>query len=127
MSTTPGSTAAPIAAVPAPPTQLEAAAAESNEEKPGILTVLGRDFKLMKKLSLGASVDLDTAQRNEDIGGILNATSRLLVKDDRERFLEFMLADGDDEEDTVDLDLFLEALGRAIEGVAGRPTQAAKS
>ena len=123
MSTTPGTQAAPIAAVP-PATQLEVAA---KENEPKTVEVLGRSFRLMTKLSLGASVQLDKAQRDEDIEGILNATSRLLVPDDRDGFLEFMLADGETEDETVDLDVFLEALGKAIEGVSGRPTPRVES
>ena len=126
MTSQPDSHAASITvqSVPDARTQFEVAA---QEDQPKHVTVLGQSFQLTKKLSLGASVDLDRAQREEDIGGIVDATARLIVKSDRERFKEFMLSDGDDDGDTVDLDTFLEALGAAIEGVAGRPTQPAKS
>lgn len=109
----------PQVAISAVPTQLEAAAADSTIKN---VTVLGKSFSLMSKLSLGASVDLDKAQREEDIGGIVHAASRLIVQEQREDFLKVML-----ENDNIDLDMFLDVMSDAMASVAGRPTPSAGS
>lgn len=115
------------AVVPAEPvTQLQAAASESKDESK-VLTILGHSFRLMPKIGLGAMSDLDASQRTGEIKAMIDAAAKLIVKADRERFIEFMMDEPDDPDQMVDLDIFLEAIDTAVAQVVGRPTNSAGS
>jgi hypothetical protein len=86
------------------------------------VTVLSHSFRLIPKLSLLGFTELDTAQREADLSKIVAAAAKLIHKADRDRFLEVVLSEPDDEADVIDLDTFLDALEKAVERVIGRPT-----
>jgi hypothetical protein len=109
---------------PIPASQLSAAAQEGETK---LLTLRGNTFRLMPKLSLGALVAIGDAEQAGDIGGLVRGAAKLIVKDDRDRFLDFMLEEPDDPNDSIELEEFLEAMDRAAAGVTGRPPRNAGS
>ena len=117
MTTNTGQAAAPL-------TPLQVAVAESEPEKAPHVNLGGVDWYLIPKLTVAATVTLDTAQREGDFAKIINAAALLIKKDQREAFKHLLLEDEDAE---VDLDTFLETLEKAIEGVVGRPTDTTSS
>lgn len=105
-------------------TELDAAVAEAKQEAK-IIEVLGREFTLMPKVSLVAATDLDEAQRDEHLLGIIKAASKLIVPAEREAFLAWLLEESDDPDNVIDLDDFLRTLESAMEAISGRPPASA--
>lgn len=111
-------------ATPAPATPLESAVKEQRVEigeGSRTITVLGHNFDLAKKVTVRALVDFDEANRTNNLGLMVDAAAKLIKKSDRDRFIDFILGDPDDDDDVVTIDEFVQAINGALETIGGRP------
>lgn len=102
-----------------PSNGLEAAEAEKNDHS---VTVLGKPFRLTKKLTISATYGISKAQKEEDLAGLIDATAKLIHPEDRNAFLEHILSDQEDGEE-IDMEDFSNIFKDALEKVTGRPLE----
>jgi len=147
MTTTPGSAAAPVPAVPAAapaatpvastsldltpgaaPTPVQGAAAESVQWTGQLLvgpaehTDRRTSYELVPTLTALDMVLLQEAQDSGKFREIITAIQQLVVKHQREALIAQLLSDPDDARDRMTLDDCLEVLANGMEQIAARPT-----
>lgn len=108
-----------------PPNTFDAAVAESTEQV-ATIQLLDRTFKLIPKLSLRATYNLDRAQREESLSLLVDGMADLIASEDRAEFLEWVLSEPSMEEQNgqttyLDIEGFIDAMNTAMERIAGRP------
>lgn len=101
-------------------TPIDAAVSEAKSEAQTV-TVLGGTYRLVKGLSLVATYDLDKAQREESVSGLVDALSKVIHKDDRAEFVRVILSEPEGDEEPIALEDFFNIFSDALQKVAGRP------
>lgn len=99
-----------------PPTDgLDAAIKEDDGHT---VTVKGNKYRLAEKLTVGATYGISKSQKDEDLAGLIDAAAKLVHEDEREGFLDAVLAD-----EKLDMEEFSNIFKDALEKVTGRPLE----
>jgi hypothetical protein len=105
-------------------TQLEAAAEERKAEtgtKSRTINIFGRDWKLVPKLSVFASLELDAAQKSEDLALVVKSFALVIAKSEREAFIEHAFSEPDSDDEYVGIEELVKSFEDALEIISGRP------
>lgn len=100
---------------------LEAAIVEkSSNDK--VITVLGKDFRLVKELTVPVTHGIYKAQRVEDLSLLIEAVINMVHSEDRQAFEDHILGSHDDGTE-ISMEDFNDIFQDALEKVVGRPLE----